>query len=213
MSRSLLAALSAATLSALSCSFVGLPGSPEDALPQLSAPPPSQATAPAPARSVDPAVEGVASFLATRRTGLTREETHRLAETIVAESRRHELEPQLVLAVMHVESRFDSYALSPVGAMGIMQILPSTGEELARGLGIPWHGPRTLFDPIINVRLGVAYLKQLETRFGDVATALAAYNWGPGHIDRRLRRGRALPTEYTSLVLDAHRTKALRTRS
>ena len=54
------------------------------------------------------------------------------------------------------------------------------------------------------MKLGVAYLKWLESRYdGDVPTALAAYNWGPGHIDRRLRRGRALPTEYPRLVLDA----------
>ena len=56
----------------------------------------------------------------------------------------------------------------------------------------------------MNLRLGVAYLKQLESRYGKISTALAAYNWGPGHIDRRLQRGRALPTEYPQLVLDAH---------
>jgi soluble lytic murein transglycosylase len=109
---------------------------------------------------------------------------------------------------MHVESRFNAFALSPVGAIGLMQVMPATGEELAADLGVVWRGAQTLFDPFVNLRLGVAYLKQLESRYGDTATALAAYNWGPGHIDRRIRRGRALPTEYPKLVLDAHAQRA-----
>jgi soluble lytic murein transglycosylase len=105
---------------------------------------------------------------------------------------------------MYVESRFNNFAVSPVGAMGLMQILPSTGEELAGRYGIPWHGPQTLFDPVVNVRLGSAYLRELSNRYGELSTALAAYNWGPGRIDRRLRRGHRLPTEYPRLVFEAH---------
>ncbi|MDJ0848446.1 MAG: lytic transglycosylase domain-containing protein [Myxococcota bacterium] len=220
----MLALLSAATLSALSCSFAAparvsttnlaahaAPAGAEAELPHVSAPPADVEVAAAP--DVDPDVRAVAEFLATRRTALTREETDALAEVIVQESRRHELDTQLVLALMHVESRFDAFALSPVGAMGIMQVMPSTGKEMAGKLGIPWHGAQTLFDPFVNVRVGVAYLKQLESRYADIPTALAAYNWGPGHIDRRLRRGRALPTQYPGLVLEAHETKGLRARS
>ncbi len=217
----MLALLSAATLSALSCSFTVAPVSPPAASPTLAATDPTTGlpavsappAASAPEIEEDEDVRAVAEFLATRRTALTRAETDVLARVIVEESRRHELDTQLVLALMHVESRFDAFALSPVGAMGIMQILPSTGEEMAGKLGIPWHGAQTLFDPVANVRLGVAYLKQLESRYADIPTALAAYNWGPGHIDRRLRRGRALPTQYPGLVLEAHETKGLRARS
>jgi len=64
--------------------------------------------------------------------------------------------------------------------------------------------------PVPNVRLGVAYLKQLIERYGDVETALAAYNWGPTHIAARLRRGEALPAEYSSRVLAAVGSSALR---
>ena len=93
---------------------------------------------------------------------------------------------------MHVESRFYNFAVSPVGAIGLMQVMPETGEELAARLGIHWVGPQTLFDPTVNVRLGVAYLRELSDRYdGNLPTALAAYNWGPGHIDRRLRLGTA----------------------
>lgn len=204
MKRSLLAVLCAATLSASSCAVavpVPFEASRETTnLPAVNAAPPTlSADLP-----LDANVAAVASFLASRRTGLSRAETDALAHAIFKEAARYDLDPGLVLAVMHVESRFNAFALSPVGAMGLMQVMPATGKELATNLGVVWRGSQSLFDPFVNLRLGVAYLKQLESRYGDTATALAAYNWGPGHIDRRIRRGRALPTEYPRLVLDAH---------
>lgn len=177
---------------------------PRAALPSVDAGPPPDAARP-PAE--DPSVERVAAHLArySNRTGLTDRELRVLAETIVTESRRHAVDPTLVLAVMHVESRYDTFAVSDKQALGLMQILPSTGEWLAPQVGVEWLGPQTLFDPIANVRLGVAYLRQLLDRYdGRVATALAAYNWGPGHIDGRLRRGVPLPTVYANLVLGAY---------
>ena len=204
MSRPLLALLCAATLSASSCAFlapVPLEPTRETAsLPSVGAAPPTLSAQ----LPLDAKVASVARYLAGRRTGLSRRETDALALAIFREAARYELDPALVLAVMHVESRFNAFALSPVGAIGLMQVMPATGEELATDLGIVWRGAQTLFDPFVNLRLGVAYLKRLESRYGDTATALAAYNWGPGHIDRRIRRGRALPTEYPKLVLDAH---------
>jgi soluble lytic murein transglycosylase-like protein len=204
MSRPLLALLCAATLSASSCAFVA-PGPLEPTRETASlspgdvAPPTLSADLP-----LDANEAAVARYLASRRTGLSRPETDALARAIFTEAARYNLDPGLVMAVMHVESRFNAFALSPVGAMGLMQVMPATGKELATDLGVVWRGTQTLFDPLVNLRLGVAYLKQLESRYGDTATALAAYNWGPGHIDRRIRRGRALPTEYPKLVLDAH---------
>lgn len=139
------------------------------------------------------------------RSGLSDRELAGLARTIVVESKRQQLDPALVLAVMHVESRFDTYAVSPKDALGLMQLLPSTGAWLAPQVGVDWQGPQTLFDPASNVRLGVAYLRQLVDRYdGDVRTALLAYNWGPGRIDQRLRRGAPLPREYAQLVFAAY---------
>jgi soluble lytic murein transglycosylase len=110
---------------------------------------------------------------------------------------------------VHVESRYDVFAVSEKNAMGLMQILPTTGEWLATEIGVPWNGPQTLFDPIANVRLGVAYLSRLLERYdGDLAAALAAYNWGPGHIDGRLRSGTPLPVTYADLVLRAYGRRA-----
>jgi soluble lytic murein transglycosylase-like protein len=138
-----------------------------------------------------------------KRTGLTHLELDALADVVVDEAERHSLEPALVLAVMHVESGFRNYAVSNKDAMGLMQILPSTGQWLAPQVGVEWRGPQTLFDPIANVRLGIAYLRQLWDRYDDLHAALAAYNWGPGRIDQRIARGAPLPAEYPRLVFTA----------
>jgi soluble lytic murein transglycosylase-like protein len=146
----------------------------------------------------------IAEHLESRQTGLGPAEIERLAAAIVSEARARDFDPSLVLAVIEVESNFDNFAVSPVGALGLMQILPSTGEALARRLGIPWCGSRTLFDPVANVKLGVAYLDELRERFGLLPTALAAYNYGPGRIGRWLRNGSALPVHYAQRVLSTH---------
>jgi soluble lytic murein transglycosylase-like protein len=171
---------------------------------------------PQPAGVLVPGEEGelrlqvaVAEHLASRRTGLGPAEIARLAGAIVCEARARDFEPSLVLAVIEVESGFDNFAVSPVGAVGLMQILPSTGEALARRLGIPWRGSRTLFDPVANVQLGVAYLHELRERFGHLPTALAAYNWGPGRVGRWVRSGSALPVHYAQRVLSARAERTL----
>lgn len=186
-------------LSMLSCSVAV-----EPALPDVAAAPAAVELA-APAADVDPDVAHVLAHLLRyqHRSGLSEEELATLAVTVVAEARRHDFEPALVLAVMHVESRYDTFAVSPKDALGLMQLLPSTGEWLAPSVGVVWHGPQTLFDPVSNVRLGVAYLRQLADRYGSVNTALVAYNWGPGRIDGFLRNGRPLPQEYETLVMTA----------
>jgi soluble lytic murein transglycosylase-like protein len=153
----------------------------------------------------------IAERLASRQTGLEPGEITRLAQAVVSEARARDFDPWLVLAVIEVESTFDNFAVSPVGALGLMQILPSTGEALARRLGIPWRGTQTLFDPVLNVKLGVAYLHELHERFGHLPTALAAYNWGPGRIGRWVRNGSALPVHYAQRVLSTRELRTLGT--
>ena len=85
--------------------------------------------------------------------------------------------------------------------MGLMQVMPETGEMVARELEIPWQGEATLFDPVLNVEIGTRYLRYLHSRFGTWDRALAAYNWGPDRIEWRLRRGRPLPARYVHAVM------------
>lgn len=142
--------------------------------------------------------------LRSRHTALADHELVELASTIIQESARHGLEPALVMAVIHVESAGYHLAVSRVGALGLMQIMPPTGEQLAHKLGVEWHGPDSLFDPVVNVKLGTAYLRELKERYDSTPTALAAYNWGPGAIDRRLRRGATVPSRYIEQVMKAY---------
>ena len=150
------------------------------------------------------AANTAAKRLGDLHTGLLPEEVSRLSVAIAAESSRAKLPIELVLAVIQVESSGYNFAVSPVGAMGLMQLVPATAEGVARRIGLRWVGPATLFDPVSNVRLGVLYLRELIDRYGSVTTALAAYNWGPTRIAERLRRGESVPALYAQRVLSVY---------
>jgi soluble lytic murein transglycosylase-like protein len=187
-----------------------------ESLPPVAAAPSSTATALPPrvvkapsSPKVDPAVAMILAQLEGRHSTLSRRDLIALSETIVEQAERHGLDPKLVWAVIQVESGGYNLAVSHVGALGLMQLMPATGHELARKHGVAWRGEESLFDPIVNVKLGTAYLKQLSDKYdGDVQVALAAYNWGPGRIDRFLRAGSPVPTEYISRVMRAYTKKS-----
>lgn len=91
------------------------------------------------------------------------------------EATRQKLDSRLVQAVVEAESAYSPCAVSPVGAMGLMQLMPSTAESLQ--VSDP-------FDPSQNITAGTQYLKQMLDRYGgDIAKALAAYNAGPARVD------------------------------
>ena len=102
----------------------------------------------------------------------------RAYEALIAEhARLNGVRPELVRAVIQVESAFNPYAHSPKGAQGLMQLMPATAVQF---------GVRDAFNPEENIRAGVAYLRQLLDRYADnEELALAAYNAGPGAVDRQ----------------------------
>ncbi len=150
-----------------------------------------------------PIEQKVYDVLTAYKTGMDETLERLTAKVIVAEAERHALDPWLVIGLIRVESRFFNFAESNKGARGLMQILPFVGEELAAQLGIVWSGPDTLYNPMKNVRMGVAYLAHLHRRFdGNLERVLQAYNMGPNRVARWLDVGRELPTGYSSLVVE-----------
>jgi len=111
-----------------------------------------------------------------------------LARSIVYESLREGVDPLFVAAVIKAESTFNTHARSPVGALGLMQIMPATGKFVADlHQELTWHGTFKLHDVRYNLRLGIAYLKHLEKEFlGNTEHVLVAYNWGPANMRRAL---------------------------
>ncbi|MDI3316726.1 MAG: lytic transglycosylase domain-containing protein [Bacillota bacterium] len=128
--------------------------------------------------------EGLASQLAAAiragGTSMGPGEVSLVAETIVREGRRHQLDPWLIYAVIRHESGFNPEARGAAGEIGLMQILPSTARWIHRNLmGGGELQLSALFDPVTNVRYGTAYLARLiRQNGGDVALALTAYNAG-----------------------------------
>lgn len=88
---------------------------------------------------------------------------------------RYGVPPDLAVAVAQQESGGNPHAVSSAGAQGVMQLMPATAAAL--GVSNP-------YDPAQNIDAGVRFLSQLLGQFGDVALALAAYNWGPGNVSK-----------------------------
>lgn len=101
------------------------------------------------------------------------------ADIVEREARKAGIDPTLVYALMRQESAFASTAVSPAKALGLMQLLESTARRVAADSGLPSPNPDDLFEPAVNIRLGVRYLAQLSKQFGaNTALMAAAYNAG-----------------------------------
>ncbi len=109
------------------------------------------------------------------------------ADQVLRLASEQSLPPSLVFGIVHQESGFDPAAKSRSGARGLMQLMPSTGKEVARRLGMSFSTQR-LFEPEYSLRLGTTYFRQMLGIFDNrVELALAGYNGGPGRIGRLWR--------------------------
>jgi soluble lytic murein transglycosylase-like protein len=147
---------------------------------------------------------------ALRTEGSGRADAAELAQIVHSESSALHVDPLYALALMKVESNFRADAVSPRGAVGLLQIRPDTARSVARIrpqtsiAGRPLRITR-LRDPRTNVAAGLRYLRRLEKQFQDPATALAAYNLGPTRVRRDLKAGKPPPRAYADRVLTAYR--------
>jgi hypothetical protein len=148
-----------------------------------------------PVEQAKPGVENPAAIAAEEVPSVVRvrkaSDRSRQYEPIIRDaSRTYGVDPELIRAVIRAESNFKNESTSPKGAMGLMQIMPETAKDL--GIG-------DAYDPRENIMGGTRYLKGLLDRYrGDVPTALAAYNWGMGNVERRPEK---LPRE-TRIYID-----------
>lgn len=124
-------------------------------------------------------------------------------------------DPLFITSVIKVESNFLKHARSPRGAMGLMQIMPATGAEMAKELEIKNFTPESLADPKINIRIGTYYLSKLRRELGpDSVAVLAAYNAGGKNAREWMKNKKTLDVDdiefpetrkFVAEVLSTHR--------
>ena len=109
-------------------------------------------------------------------------------EIILKNAAEYGVDPNLICGVIATESRFDADAKSEKGAMGLMQIMPETGEWIAGKIGIGDFSEEMLKDPGVNIEMGVWYLQYLAQKFDrEPDTVIAAYNAGHGNVEKWLQ--------------------------
>ena len=108
----------------------------------------------------------------------------RYSEYVRVHARENKLDPALLAAVIYQESKFRAGARSSSGAIGLMQLTPSTAHGIAVRTGGSRFRTSDLLDPEINIRYGAWYLGHLFDKYGDERLVLAAYNAGQGNVDR-----------------------------
>lgn len=157
---------------------------------------------------------GIYRLMADHRVGLVladrldlfpQSQVHRLAQHIVSLCHRYRLDPAYVLSLIEVESGFHIRATSPVGALGLMQLMLPTANFVVQSVGIHFSGHENfksyglrkriltrdmLVDPFVNTAIGIAYLAWLRDHYDGLSPyyVLAAYNVGPARMDELLSR-------------------------
>lgn len=128
-------------------------------------------------------------------------QAQKISSAIIAESTKHSFDPVFVLAIIQTESQFNPLAIGSVGEIGLMQVRPETAEWIAKKYSIPWNGSKTLKNPVMNVRIGIAYMAHLRNHFdGASFKYVTAYNMGPTNVKRMFLKN-IQPKIYSSKVM------------
>ena len=112
------------------------------------------------------------------------------SEYVYSYAKEYEVDPLLIFAIIKAESNFDKDVVSSSQAIGLMQLMDTTAEELARKLDIPFKAKDSLYDPELNIRLGTKYFADLLKEYKqNTLLALTAYNAGKGNLKRWIDQG------------------------
>ncbi len=152
------------------------------------------------------AIEEILRVMEKHPTDLAEVTRKELAEVLYEEARRYQQDPKFILALIAIESSFRNWAVSEQGAKGLMQVMPYVAQSIANELGIEWRGDRTLFNPSLNIKIGIYYLSTLILDFKDLRIALAAYNYGPTYVRELLERKEHIPSNFFKSVISIYHT-------
>lgn len=122
-------------------------------------------------------------------------------QTLIASSKAYDLDPGLVASLIRQESNFNPRATSPVGARGLMQLMPPVGRTIANGQKIAGYTDESLYDPAINIKLGTQHLSGLIKKSSGIERVLAAYNAGESRVAKWiLKAGADDPELFTERI-------------
>lgn len=121
------------------------------------------------------------------------------AEIITSNASLYRLDPALVAAVIYEESSFNAESVSKEGAIGLMQLLPSTAIWISTKNGNADFNPESLEDPAVNISYGCWYLRYLLDRYQNEELALAAYNGGTENVDSWVKTARSSGRDFNSV--------------
>ncbi len=142
------------------------------------------------------------SFAKMSNNSLSNAELIDCAITVVDEAERHNIEPELIVAIIATESSFRKDIVSNKGAVGLMQLLPPTAHYISKKHNhSDFINDVDLYDPVMNIKLGISYFAYLIEKTGSIDHAIIAYNYGPVNLKRAIEKNRQLPKNYRKSVL------------
>jgi len=148
-------------------------------------------------------IEKTVSYLKERKPGVPEDRIKIIANSVYEESKKHDLDYRLVLAIMKIESNYKNEAVSRTGR-GLMQINPRSAKAIGRQSGIDIKGAKCLHEPEKNIKLGVSYLSKMNSMFENIVSALHAYNAGPGKVQKPQNQQKAQTTSFTRKVMSEY---------
>lgn len=132
--------------------------------------------------------------------------SEKITKALLSEANRYDIDPVFLLSIIKTESNFNPLAVGTSGEIGLMQLMPKTGEYIAKKIDMKYRGARTLRDPVKNIKLGAAYFHYLREKFdGKAFRYVPAYNVGPGKVTKAESR-KDIPKIYPERVIKHYET-------